>query len=79
MEEMIQTLEGICLEHLVMRRLLREDNQLSQVRKLCDSDSFRDVVRNQFRATFGTNLGHHPSVISPEQVLSALRTTNLAD
>jgi len=79
MEELRNTLEGICLEHLVMRRMLREDRQLARVRELCQLDSFRDAVRTQFDATFGTNLGHRPNVIAPVQLLAALSTTNLAD
>ena len=79
MEELRNTLEGICLEHLVMRRMLREDRQLARVRELCQLDSFRDAVRTQFDATFGTNLGHRTNVIAPVQLLAALSTTNLAD
>ena len=79
MEKLIHTLAEICTEHLVMRRILREDKQLQNVRERCRLASYRDAVYKEFREAFGSNLDNLPNEITPAQLLAALSTTNLAD
>jgi len=79
MEELIRLLQEICIEHLVMRRLLREDKQISRVRELCRSKHYRDVVQTQFRETLGNNLGTLPDSIDTADLLAVLQTTNLGE
>src|SRR6202012_4924030 len=69
MEELLRTLEAICLEHLVMRRMLRQDKQIARVQELCRLPAYRDDVRSQFHATFGTNLESLPNEITAAQLL----------
>ncbi len=79
MEELVRTLQDICVEHLVMRRLLAEDKQISHVRKLCQLAHYRDVVQTRFRETLGNNLDRLPEEITAAQLLAALSTTNLGN
>jgi len=79
MEELIRLLQEICIEHLVMRRLLLEDKQISRVRELCRLKHYRDVVQTQFRETLGSNLGTLPDSIGAADLLAALQTTNLGE
>ena len=79
MEELVRTLQDICVEHLVMRRLLAEDKQISHVRNSCQLAHYRDVVQTRFRETLGNNLDRLPEEITAAQLLAALSTTNLGN
>jgi hypothetical protein len=79
MEGLIHTLLEICIEHRVMRILLREDKQIGCVRELCRSEHIRDAVLSQFREKIGSNLDTLPNEIGTAQLLSALETTNLGN
>lgn len=77
MEELIRTLEEICIEHLVMRTLLAEDKQITNVRQRCQLKHYRDAVHNQFREKIGNSLDSSPDELGTAQLLAALETTNL--
>ena len=79
MEELIRVLEAICIEHLVMRRLLTEDKQISRVRELCRQPYYSDAVHSRFCETLGSNLNNLPNEITTAQLLAALDTTNLGN
>lgn len=79
MEELIRTLERICVEHLVMRRILHEDKQLTNVQERCRLARYRDAVQSQFREKIGSNLDNLPDEIGTAQLLAALEKTNLVD
>jgi hypothetical protein len=79
MEELIQTLQEICIEHSVMRQMLREDRQISRVRELCRLKHYRDAVQTRFRETLGSSLHNLPDEIDTARLLAALETTNLGE
>lgn len=75
MEELIRTIEVICIEHYVMRSLLAEDKQISRVKELCRLKHYRDAVQSRFREMLGSNLD--TDEIGSAQLLAALSTTTL--
>lgn len=77
MEELIRTLQEICIEHFVMRQMLAEENQLPRARQLCRQRHYRDVVQSRFRETLGSNLDNLPDEIGTAHLLAALETTHL--
>lgn len=79
MEELIHTLEAICLEHLVMRRILKEDNQIGRVRELCRLKHYRDAAQAPFREMLEKTQAEAPNEITAAQLLEALSTTNLGE
>ena len=79
MEELIQTLQEICVEHLVMRRILQEDSQITNVRERCQLKHYRDAVRDHFREKLGSNLDSLPNEIDTGRLIAALETTNLGN
>jgi hypothetical protein len=81
MESLIPTLKGICLEHLAMRRLLRENNPRWRVdvHRLCDSPKYKNAVDSQFHAVLESQQLNSANEINSALLLEALSTTNLED